>query len=92
MALLDDVRRACGRLADHGWTRLLARHGLDVTAADLAGELARPLAIDRRVPGFEDFAAEGRRAIEPGRPARSLLFHAFASPGVVEDGAGHPLS
>jgi hypothetical protein len=41
---------------------------------------------------MEDFALEGRRGIEPGRPARSLLYHAFASPAVVTDGAGHALA
>src|SRR5262249_23531494 len=39
------------------------------------------------VPGFEDFALEGRRAIEPGQPARSLLYHALASPRVGVDKA-----
>ena len=84
MALLDEVRAVCGRLAPHGWADLLAAHGLDITAADLGAELARPLtAIDRDVPGFEDFAAEGRRGVQPGIPARSLLFHALASPNVT---------
>ncbi|MDQ3974606.1 MAG: hypothetical protein M3276_09815, partial [Actinomycetota bacterium] len=93
MTLLDEVAALCARLAPAGWGDLLARHGLDLAADDLAGELVRQLAgIDRRVPGFEDFAAEGRRAIEAGRPARSLLYHALASPNVVQDGGGNPLS
>ena len=55
--------------------------------------LAQPLSqIDRTVPGFEDFALEGTRGIEPGSPARSLLFHALASPNVFQDGAGNDLS
>lgn len=84
--LVDAVRSACGRLArGGGWLELLReRHGLDLAADDLAGELSRPLdRIDRSVPGFEDFAAEGVRGIEPGgSPARSLMFHALASPRV----------
>ncbi|HWB70693.1 MAG TPA: hypothetical protein VG452_00620 [Egibacteraceae bacterium] len=40
--------------------------------------------------GFEDFAGEGRRGIEAGRPARSLLYRAVAAPGVVEDGHANP--
>ena len=53
--------------------------------------LSQPLSqIDRTVPGFEDFALEGQRGIEPGRPARSLLFHALASPNVFGDGSATP--
>jgi hypothetical protein len=92
MALLDEVRAVCGRLAPHGWADLLAAHGLDIEAADLGAELARPLTgIDRDVPGFEDFAAEGIRGVEPGIPARSLLFHALASPNVTARADGREL-
>jgi hypothetical protein len=84
MTLIDDVQTICRRLAPHGWADLLAQHGLDITASNLAEELARELpSVRRDLPGFEDFAMEGRRGIEPGRPARSLLFHALASPNVV---------
>jgi hypothetical protein len=84
MTLIDDVRAICTRLAPHGWSALLAAHGLDIGAADLAAELARPLpGIDRSQAGFEEFAREGGRGIEPGHPARSLLFHALASPSVM---------
>jgi hypothetical protein len=80
MTLIDDVQAVCRRLAPHGWAGLLAQHGLDITALNLAEELTRELPdIRRDLPGFEDFAMEGRRGIEPGRPARSLLFHALAS-------------
>ncbi|HEX2097985.1 MAG TPA: hypothetical protein VHF46_02885 [Rubrobacteraceae bacterium] len=78
MALIDDVQTVCHRLAPHGWEDLLGQHGLDITASNLAEELARELpGIRRDLPGFEDFAMEGERSIEPGRPARSLLFHAL---------------
>ena len=73
----------CDRLADAGWVELLQAHGLDLRARDLAAELSRPLpAVDRTQPGFGDFALEGVRGIEPGRPALSLLYHALASPEV----------
>jgi hypothetical protein len=76
MPLIEDVANVCRRLGDHGWRDLLLRvtdSALDITAAELGQELAMPLArIDRTVPGFEDFAAEGERGIEPGMPARSL--------------------
>src|SRR4051794_35257812 len=81
--LLDGVAAACKRLVPTGWGDLLSQHGLDLGATDLAGELARELkGIDRTQPGFEDFACEAVRAIEPGRPSHSLLFHALASPEV----------
>ena len=79
MALINQVESICQRLGGKGWAALFKQHGLDLTAPDLATELARPLSIDRTIPGFEDFALEGVRGIEPGVPARSLLFHAFAS-------------
>jgi hypothetical protein len=82
--LIDEVRAIFERLAPQGWEELFRAHGLDMTASDLATELARPLSdIDRELKGFEDFAREGTRGIEPGRPERSLLFHALASPGVT---------
>ncbi len=92
MALIDDVQTVCRRLAPHGWADLLGEHGLDITASNLAEELAKELpAIRRDLPGFEDFAMEGERGIEPGRPARSLLFHALASPNVLRGTANEPL-
>lgn len=85
MALIDEVKKICSRLAPQGWRDLLLQHGLDIAATDLAKELAKPLSrINRSLPGFEDFAFEGKRGIEPGNLARSLLFHAFASPNVVK--------
>jgi len=87
--LIDTVAAACQRLAPAGWGELFEAHGLDINAADLRAELLRPLPdIRRDAPGIEDFAAEGTRGIEPGRPAHSLLLHAFASPNVVGPGAG----
>lgn len=94
--LLDAVAAVCHRLAPAGWRDLLLRvsgNELDLTAGDLGAALTRSLPhIDRHVPGFEDFALEGARGIEPGSPARSLLFHALASPNVFQDGAGHTLA
>lgn len=92
MALIDNVRAICERLAAHGWHDLLSLHGLDITAGNLRDELLRELPdIDRDVRGFEDFASEGSRAIEPGRPAHSLLYHALASPSVRVGERGEPL-
>src|SRR5215212_4382628 len=94
--LIDGVTAVCRRLAPAGWRDLLlavSHDALDITTADLPAMLARPLSqIDRTVPGFEDFAREGTRGIAPGSPARSLLFHALASPNVFRDAAGNELS
>lgn len=92
MALIDDVQTICQRLARHGWRELLLSHGLDIRARDLEQELSKNLPhIDRRLAGFEDFASEGRRGIEPRRPARSLLYHALASPNILVGADGEPL-
>jgi hypothetical protein len=93
MALIDDVQAVCRRLAPHGWADLLAQHDLNITAPNLAAELARELPeIRRDLPGFEDFAMEGERGIEPGRPARSLLYHALASPNLLRGTSNEPLA
>ncbi len=53
------------------------------TAAALRTELTKSLAaINRGVAGFEDFSPNGTAAIQSGDPARSLLYHALASPNV----------
>lgn len=91
MALIDAVGEACRRLAPLGWRQMLldvTAGGLDIAAGDLADQLAGPLRIDRSHPGFGDFDVAGTRAIEAGAPGRSLLYHAFASPGVSADRAG----
>ncbi|RKR43222.1 hypothetical protein [Paraburkholderia sp. BL17N1] len=91
--LFEGVQATLGRLAPHGWATLFADHGLDITAQDLAHALRAPLpGINRRAPGFEDFALEGVRGIEPGIPAQSLVYHALASPSVMTTAAGQKLA
>lgn len=85
MPLIDAVADVCRRLETVGWCEFLLRvSDLDIRQPGpeaLARELSRPLQrIDRSAPGFRDFALEGKRAIEPGAPAHSLLFHALAAP------------
>lgn len=83
MALKDEVKKICNRLAPQGWRDLLLKHGLDISSNNLEEELLKELpSIKRNIDGFMDFAEEGKRGIEPGIPSRSLLFHAFASPNV----------
>jgi hypothetical protein len=93
MALLDQVKTICNRLAAHGWRDLLLQHGLDITAQDLKAELLKELPnIDRSKNGFVDFAIGGSRGVEPGRPAHSLLFHALASPNITRGANNQDLS
>ena len=57
--LIDEVKAVCARLAPLGWAALFRTHGLNIEAADLSSELARPLSfIDREQPGFGDFCVE----------------------------------
>ncbi len=87
MALIDEVTTMCRRLAPAGWASMLRHHGLDIEAPDLAAEYARQLeAVDRSAPGFEHFAPNGCRGVEPGDPAASLL---YPRPGLSRRG-GRP--
>ena len=97
MALIDDVKSVCDRLAPLGWRNaLLALTGgqLDIqkpTSAALKTELTKNLsAIDRTAMGFTDFAFAGAKAITAGSPANSLLYHALASPNVKAGITGFP--
>ena len=93
MAILTPVKALCTRLAaDPGWKALLLAHGFDPAAADLTTELQKTLTIQRGLMGFKDFADDAVRAIEPGSPSRSLLYHALASPNVLNSNDGTPLT
>lgn len=99
MALIDDVKAMCDRLAPLGWRDLMrdvSGDGLDIvqhTPAALRQVLVRTLpTIKRILPGFEDFSSEGHRAVTAGKPAQSLLYHAMASPLVVRDHQGRLLA
>ena len=91
MALIDQVKDICTRLAPGGWHNLLLHHGLNILAPSLQDELRNVLKVDRTLAGFEDFASSGVRGIEPGKPALSLLFHALANANVTMDAKGNPL-
>jgi hypothetical protein len=87
MALLNDVKGILDRLAPRGWSALFQIHGLDITVSLslLETELSKPLSVIRSQPGFEEFAFNGTRAVDPGSPGRSLLYHALASADVAPD-------
>ncbi|MEM9271967.1 MAG: hypothetical protein AAGA80_03235 [Cyanobacteria bacterium P01_F01_bin.143] len=75
-----------------GWKEWFDQHGLDITAEDLGAECQKLLpAIRRDLTGLGDFSDSGKRGIEPGKPALSLLYHALASPNVhpTNDGTPH---
>jgi hypothetical protein len=92
MSLIADVKAVLRRLAPRGWAAVFSRHGLDITlpTKSLAAELARPLTIDTTAPGFEEMALDTIRAIEPGVPGRSLLYHALASADVIPSASAAP--
>jgi hypothetical protein len=78
-------------LETHGWTAFLQRlAGVDLkpSSGQLTQELFKPLNVPR-TDGFDDFG--GSRAVQPGEPAMSLLYHALASPKVkLTDERGVP--
>ncbi|MEP3478606.1 MAG: hypothetical protein ABJZ55_05105, partial [Fuerstiella sp.] len=83
--LIDEVKTICDLLAPHGWRELLLKHNIDIqqsTAALLAAELVKDVAVDRSVAGFEDFISDSAKGITPGSVASSVLYHALASPRV----------
>lgn len=97
MALIDDVKIVCDRLAPLGWRSLLLEvtgGQLDIvqpTSAVLKTELTKTLtAIDRTRTGFTDFSLSGAKAITSGCPANSVLYHALASPNVTVGISGFP--
>jgi hypothetical protein len=97
MALIDDVKIVCDRLAPLGWRSLLLEvtgGQLDIlqpTSVALKTELTKPLtAIDRTVTGFTDFSLSGAKGITSGSPANSVLYHALASPNVTAGISGFP--
>lgn len=93
MALIDDVKSILNDLSAHGWSGLLSAHGLNISSPTLERELAKDLSgtINRNLPGFKDFAREGKCGITAGVPAHSLLYHALASPNVLWDEKGKKL-
>jgi hypothetical protein len=69
------------------WTELMERVGIKIQSNSsdaFARSLSEPFQVNRRIAGFEDFAADVARGIEPAQPVRSALYHAYASPNVLE--------
>ena len=71
------------------WRDYLLAAGLDLTKTSresFANDMLRRVSVNFRLRGLEDFCRSACRGIEPGDPARSLLYHVLASPGVMPDG------
>ncbi|WP_232444006.1 hypothetical protein [Burkholderia ubonensis] len=64
------------------WREAFKRHGLDLsdstTPEETANRLRQPLPIDWDDPRIHDLCPSTERAIEPGDPARSLIYHMLA--------------
>jgi len=94
MTLITRVFELCESLGDD-WADLLKQHGLNIRKRSwraLEAELLKTeLHVDRRIPGFADFADDVAHGIVACQPARSLLYHALASPNVVTAANGEPL-
>ncbi|MCV6600950.1 MAG: hypothetical protein OIF54_05205 [Cohaesibacter sp.] len=94
MTLIDDTRAILTRLAQKGWLPVFHAIGVDPQAEDLRSNLLTPIvsaAGFQSLPGFEDLALDASQPIHPGSPARSLLYHALASPSLVTSTDGTPL-
>ncbi len=97
MSLINDVKEICDRLAPRGWRELLlaltngtldiAQPGINEFKKALAKSLKH---IDRTQSGLEDFHPLANKAITPGRPEQSLLFHVLSSPLIHPTATGAP--
>jgi hypothetical protein len=95
MPLINQVFAVCRKLVGKGWDVLLkTAYGLDIDqpdAASLQAELAKSVTRKKLFAGFEDFADTDIAGVTPGSPSHSLLYHALASPNVLNDVDGNRL-
>ena len=87
MALIDQIKILCDRLAPFGWQDFLKAatdNSLDIkkpSTATLKQELTKNLTtINRGITGLEDFSPSGNSAISPSQPSLSLVYHALMAP------------
>lgn len=69
------------KLQDANWGPVFLVHGWDLTPETSNDDLE----INREEHGFDEFSTIGRRAIEPGEPALSLLYHALMHPEITSE-------
>ncbi|WP_124515818.1 hypothetical protein [Burkholderia ubonensis] len=81
LMLIDEVHALLLGLSAP-WREAFKRHGLDLsdssTPEETANRLRQPLPIDWDDPRVHDLCPSTERAIEPGDPARSLIYHMLA--------------
>jgi hypothetical protein len=87
MRLAQQLWGVWDRLRDAWWPFLSAAglHLESAKEADLLDRLLQPINIRRDLPGLEELALHCKRGIHPCDPARSLFYHALASPHCVPD-------
>ncbi|MEL6503332.1 MAG: hypothetical protein AAFQ10_02650 [Pseudomonadota bacterium] len=89
MKIVEEFRGVLTHLAtDNGWARVFDALGVMPSGEGFEERLTTPLDNAQQVladlgPGFVDLATGASRPVEPAKPARSILFHALASPGVT---------
>ncbi|MBO9475710.1 hypothetical protein J7413_19395 [Shimia sp. R10_1] len=90
------VREIIQRLSDGGWSPIFAKFGINPASETLHDDLIKPVGLSPNqiamIPGFGDISPLAKQAIEPGSPARSILFHALSSPNVTTTPDGTPLA
>ncbi|WP_028208401.1 hypothetical protein [Paraburkholderia nodosa] len=79
--LIDEIHALLAGLSSP-WKSVLRQHGLDLSSLDspqrTAALLSEILNIDWQDSRVQDLCRSTERAIEPGGPARSLLYHLLA--------------
>lgn len=65
MALIEQVKNICTRLAPAGRHDLLLHHGIDILAPDLEGELRNIIHADRRSQGLKTSPWPEHAALNP---------------------------
>ncbi|PCJ14828.1 MAG: hypothetical protein COB04_14275 [Gammaproteobacteria bacterium] len=99
MLLIERIKQSLEVLfeQDDAWPNLLSHHGWPISLADLqsmstdqleSALLSTELKVDRSLTGFKDFISNSERLVSPGKPFASLLYHALASPHVIEQADG----
>ena len=93
---MEKLQRTLQRLGNGGWGPIFDRLNIDPNSTTLRDDLLAPVNLSpfelALIPGFGDIAPTARRAIEPGDPARSILFHALASAGMTTTPDGTALT
>ncbi|WP_298511834.1 hypothetical protein [uncultured Kordia sp.] len=87
----EEIFKLCNKLAQNGWRELIlsvTKNQLDIeqnSADKLKEALLMPIdEINRDLEGFDDYRLDGNQGITPMSFSKSLLYHALASPDVID--------